>query len=303
MYEPCLKLKSPAKINLYLKVLGRRHDGYHLLSTLMQKIALYDSIEMERVNGRTILECPGSNLPVDDANIMIKAARLFFCKFRELLPPEPGVRMVLHKNIPVAAGLGGGSSDAATVLNGLNRIYKIGCPEKELAVLGSSLGADVPFFVYNHSAAWATGIGEKLTAVPGLASSLVLLVNPGFSVSTKWVYKKLSLTNGENIYSLSDSPSLDKIKAVERFCREHNFRPSEVNNDLETVTLRAFKELKDIKENLVLAGAVSTLMSGSGPTVFGLFPENGRLRAEQCLTEMRESYEQVFLVTPLSGKI
>jgi len=298
-----IELTAPAKINLYLKVLGRRHDGYHLLSTLMQKVSLYDSIEMERASGRVVLECPDSNLPVDDTNIMIRAARMFFEKFRERLPADPGISMVLHKNIPVSAGLGGGSSDAATVLNGLNRLYQTRCSEKELAALGVSIGADVPFFVYNHSASWATGIGEELTAVPGLASSLLLLVNPGFSVSTRWVYEKLSLTIGENLYSLSNSRSLYKIEEVESFCQEHYFRPSEVSNDLESVTLGAFKELKGIKEDLVSSGAVSALMSGSGPTVFGVFAENDYLRAEQCLLKMKELYRQAFLVAPLSGKM
>ena len=297
-----IELAAPAKINLYLKVLGRRHDGYHLLSTLMQKVALYDHIEMERVTGRTTIECPGCNLPGDDANIMIKAARLFFCKFRERLPPEPGIRMVLHKNIPVAAGLGGGSSDAAAVLVGLDRVYETRCSEKELAQLGVMTGADVPFFVYSYPAAWATGIGEELTPVPGLASNLLLLVNPGFSVSTRWVYEKLSLTIGENIYSLSSSRSLDKIKKMERFCQEYHFHPSEADNDLEVVTMGAFRELEDIKEYLLSAGALSALMSGSGPTVFGIFLKQDRLRAEQCLIEMKKLYRQVFLVVPLGGQ-
>jgi 4-diphosphocytidyl-2-C-methyl-D-erythritol kinase len=303
MHESRLTLRAPAKINLYLKVLGRRHDGYHLLATLMQKVALYDEIEMKRVAGRIVLECPDSSLPVDDANIMIKAAKLFFGRFSKRLPAEPGISMVLHKNIPVAAGLGGGSSDAATVLCGLNMIYKTGCSEEELAALGVSIGADVPFFVYNQSAAWASGIGEELSPAPGLDSGSILLVNPGFPVSTRWVYEKLSLTIGENIYSLLSSRSLSKIKEMECFCQKYHFRPTDVDNDLETVTLRDFKELEDIKENLVLSGAISALMSGSGPTVFGIFTENDRLRAEQCLVTMKELYKRVFLITPLAGEI
>ncbi len=297
-----LKLAAPAKINLFLKILGRRDDGYHLLSTLMQKVALYDYLEMELVSGQIILECSDNTLPVDDSNIVVRAARLFFSEFRERLPSRAGIRILLQKNIPVAAGLGGGSSDAAAVLTGLDRLYQTSCSVRELAELGLCLGADVPFFVYSHSAAWAVGIGEVLTPVPGLAPSLILLVNPGFAVSTKWVYEKFSLTNGEDVYNLIYSSSLDDIKKMEYFCRKHHFRSDEVSNDLESVTLRAFKELADIKEYLLASGAVSTLMSGSGPTVFGIFLEKDRLRAEQCLLKMKELYEQVFLVFPLDGR-
>ncbi|MCF6187369.1 MAG: 4-(cytidine 5'-diphospho)-2-C-methyl-D-erythritol kinase, partial [Desulfobulbaceae bacterium] len=201
-------IKAPAKINLYLRVIGRRPDGYHLLATLMQKLSLYDRLEIEKTAGCEVnLECPDSDLPVNDENIVLRAALLFHSSLQDRLPDNFGVRIILRKKIPVAAGLGGGSSDAAAMLIGLDRLFRTGCSKQELARLGLQLGADVPFFIYDRPVAWATGIGEELTEAQGLEDGSVLLVNPGFPVSTKWVYENLPLTLKQKDFNLTDTHS------------------------------------------------------------------------------------------------
>jgi len=290
-------IEAPAKINLYLRVLGRRSDGYHQLATLMQKLALYDRLELEPVEGGVSLECPDSNLPVNEENIVLRAALLFRSSLQDRLPDNFGLRIILRKNIPVAAGLGGGSSDAAAVLTGLDRLFRTGCSRHELAMLGLQLGADVPFFIYDWPVAWATGIGEQLTAAQGLEDGTVLLVNPGFPVSTKWVYENLPLTLKEKDFNLTDSRSQGDDCQVKNPFRQSFFRSRDVLNDLELVTEGSFKEISLIKEQLLAAGADSALMSGSGPTVFGIFSKVEK--AQTCYLEMLKRYSRTFLVSPL----
>jgi len=290
-------LTAPAKINLYLKITGQRPDGYHELNTLMQKLALYDRLELELVPESGIhLSCPGTDLPVDEHNIVYRAVRLFLERTRR---SGQGIRIVLKKEIPVAAGLGGGSSDAATVLLGLDRLLATGCSKVELATMGLKLGADVPLFIYDMAAAWATGIGEKLaTAVP-LTGYQVLVVNPGVAVSTKWAYETFALTSGENIFNLSSSrKEYGGIDQGAAFCKRP-FKPEELVNDLEAVTADKFSVIGEIKQHLLTAGAAGAMMSGSGSTVFGLFSDDIYQQAEHCCNEFKKEYDQVYLVAPL----
>ncbi len=295
-------LEAPAKINLYLRVVGRRADGYHLLATLMQKLSLHDQLEMYPSAGGITLECPNSDLPVNDENIALRAALLFHFSLQDRLPDTFGVRIILRKTIPVAAGLGGGSSDAAAVLIGLDRLYRTGCSKQELAELGLQLGADVPFFIYDWPTAWATGIGEQLTEARGLVGGSVLLVNPGFPVSTKWVYENLPLTSEEKNFNLSDSLSKRDDCREENSFSQSSFESRDVLNDLEQVTEGSFKEITFIKEQLLSAGADSALMSGSGPTVFGIFSAGREEQAQACVRRMLMRYKQTFLVNPLKRK-
>ena len=301
-----LTLHAPAKINLWLRVTGRRADGYHTLDTLMQKVALYDRIELRRT-GRTgqavRLSCPDSALPEDGANLVHRAAALFLARVGgRIVGPGQGVDVVLFKSIPVAAGLGGGSSDAAAVLLGMNTLFQAGCSGRELADMGLALGADVPFFISSLVAARATGIGEVLAPAPPLAGYLVLLVNPGFSVSTKWAYESLALTAGEKDSSLHGSP-VDNNGSTPpvSLSGQDSDRPVMVN-DLEQVTACRHREIKEIKGLLLDSGAETAMMSGSGPTVFALFPEQEWERANRCLQRLRDRYPHVFLVEPLREK-
>lgn len=294
-----LHLLAPAKINLFLKVIGRRPDGYHQLATLMQKVSLYDSIYLERTSGKTALECPGSTLPVTEENITLRAAHLFFSTLGGRLSRDAGVHIVLEKKIPIAAGLGGGSSDAATVLVGLDKLYATGCSKEELAAIGERIGADVPFFVYDWPVAWATGIGERIARANGLENVNIILVNPGFPVSTKWVYENLTLTSEEKIINLTGSHSGIYKNPDENPFAHRAFVGADLYNDLEQVTEASFEEISQIKQLLVSAGASHTMMSGSGPTVFGIFPMEQQEQVEEVYQQLHERYDQTFLVAPL----
>ena len=283
-----LVVEAPAKINLYLKIVARRPDGYHEIDSLMQKLALVDVLRICRGEKGIHLSCPGSDLPADEGNLAFRAARFFF----DHTGLDADADIVLEKKIPVAAGLGGGSSDAAAVLKGLNRLYQTGLKEAELAALASPLGADVPFFVREFTAAHATGIGDRLQEAEPLSDCQVVLVNPGFPVSTRWVYGNLALTSGGNPYILA------RGRETETDCvaKSHDLS-AEFDNDLEAVTIKRYPVIDDIKPELRQTGADRVLMSGSGPTVFGLFydPESAA-RAYGALS--RRYAENVYLTTP-----
>ncbi len=281
--EP-LRIAAPAKVNLFLRIVDKRPDGYHELSTWMQKLTLADEIILTPVDSGITLHCPGSNVPEDETNLACKAAALFFEK--SCLPG--GVDIVLTKNIPVAAGLGGGSSDAAAVLTGLNSLYAAGMNEKELMSVGLMLGADVPFFVADCHAALATGIGEKLEIKDSLTDCWFVLVNPGFPVSTKWVYENFDSSQTANFALTIEGNPFILGPACGRDLVDNFF------NDLETVTIRHYSEIAVLKQKIMQFGAVASLMSGSGPTVFGVFLDKNC--AQNCVDEfVREYPGKVFL--------
>ncbi len=283
-----LRLLAPAKINLFLRITGRRPDGYHTLISLMQKLALYDEIFLETTGQGIELHCPDGKSPENRSNLVYRAAELFFAHLKRcnaLSKPACGIRITLQKHIPVAAGLGGGSSDAAATLHGLNQLTGARLTEAELAALGLELGADVPFFVRGDTAALAQGIGEELSPAPPQQDYSVLLVNPGFSVSTRWVYQNLNLT------------SIDLKDNLQNFhgkCDGADFV-----NDLEQVTLTRYPVIAELKKEILQQGAAVALMSGSGPTVFGLFRD--QKHARQALQSFQQSFKDSYLVEPLYG--
>ena len=286
--SPGLTLKAPAKINLFLKVLKRRPDGYHEIESVMQKITLFDILHLSRQGKAVTLFCPGSTVPEDRENIVYKAARAFF----SATGAAPGIQIVLEKKIPVAAGLGGGSSDAAAVLLGLNRLMGADLELKHLMDIGLQLGADVPFFLQNYSGAIATSIGEHLQKTEAIRDYWIVLVNPGFAVSTKWVYENFPLTSYSNPYILARGRKMPE---------NYDIVPpgffEELGNDLEAVTVKRYPEIGDIKKELKQAGAVAALMSGSGPTVFGLFTD--KKKAQHSFRKHAKAYgDNVFLVRP-----
>ncbi|MDH4316990.1 MAG: 4-(cytidine 5'-diphospho)-2-C-methyl-D-erythritol kinase [Desulfobulbaceae bacterium] len=290
---------APAKVNLYLKVIRRRPDGYHELATLMQKVGLYDEIHLEKIPAGITLRCPGSDLPENGENLVVRAARFFLDRFEDRISEPSGLRIVLKKNIPVAAGLGGGSSDAASVLIGLRKLLDVDCTLDELLELGSRLGADVPLFISPVPAAWATGIGDQLQAAVAISDYFVLLVNPGFSVSTQWVYKNFRLTDNKQDDIINDSAS-SRVTVSGCDFLSRAILPAELYNDLELVTLARHKELRSLKKRLVQLGAACAMMSGSGPTIFGLFSRENEKGAKECLAQLRGDYGKVYLVDPLS---
>ncbi len=296
-----LRLTAPAKINLYLQVTGRRPDGYHFLATLMQKVDLFDQLVLQRCAAGISLSCPNSGLPEDEGNIVYRAARLFLATMVERLTgPLAGVKITLCKSIPVAAGLGGGSSDAAAVLRGLDKLFGTRCTIRELLAMGVSLGADVPLFVVDWPVAWATGIGDRLQTAVALTDVDILLVNPGFSVSTSWVYERFALTAAENIFNLSNLQKGNADAVEDHGFRQRAIRPDELRNDLERVTADRYAEIWVLKKRLLKGGAAAALMAGSGPSVFGLFPKQGGAGlAEACRRDLARDYDNTFLVSPL----
>jgi 4-diphosphocytidyl-2-C-methyl-D-erythritol kinase len=273
---------APAKVNLCLHVLGRRDDGYHELAMLMQRIALFDRLDIELVAGNDVtVVCPGLELADGEQNIVEKAVRLFLAH----VALKQGVSVVMEKKIPAAAGLGGGSSDAAAVLQTLNQLLGSGLSRSELMGLGLSLGADVPFFLYGQTA-WATGVGECLQPWPGLPPITMVLVNPGLPVSTPWAFRNLGLTRSRPIARIPRFPE----RVSDLVCLLHN--------DLEVVTCQHYPVITAIKERLIACGAKGALMSGSGATVFGVFDD--RCRAEQAAQALStETSWWVEVVNPL----
>ncbi len=262
---------APAKVNLCLHVLGRRADGYHELAMLMQRVAMFDRLDVELVaNNDVTVSCPGLDLNHGEQNIVERAARSLL----KHVDMQQGVSITMEKNIPAASGLGGGSSDAATVLKTLNQMLGLQLPLAELMELGLALGADVPFFLYEQTA-WVTGIGEHMQPWHGLPPVTLVLVNPGIAVSTAWVFQNLGLTRPR------------PTAKIPRFPKRASDLVRLLHNDLEVVTCQHHPVITTIKERLVANGAIGALMSGSGSTVFGLFdePSSAELAAQTLSSE------------------
>ena len=280
--------EAPAKINLYLAIKGKRADGFHDLETRMVKITLADRLHLVRRDSGITVHCPESDLPTDEGNLVHRAAKSFFTA----LGTGGGVDIVLEKKVPIAAGLGGGSSDAAAVLRGLNTLYGFPFSSDQLVDMARPLGADVPFFVADCTAAWATGIGDEIHAEDISPSGWIVLVNPGFPVSTKWVYENFTLTTGGNPYILGRDFVHGKYA-----CAGPGNLP--LYNELESVTIRKYPELGRIKDELLADGAHGALMSGSGPTVFGLFEDEAQ--AQKSVARFAQRFPRnAFLARPLS---
>lgn len=276
-----MKGKAYAKINISLDVIGKREDGYHLLSMIMQNIELYDEIEIEKIESGIVITCNKAFIPTDERNLAYKAAKLFL----ETYNIKSGVSINIVKNIPVAAGLAGGSADCATVLKMLNDMFNINASEEELMKLGGTLGADVPYCIKGGTAL-CEGIGEKITPIKSFKNQIVLLVKPPFGVSTKDVYKAFDLSK---VKIHPDTGNL--IKKIEN--NDLDYVASNMKNLLENVTVRKHKILYKLKEHLVRSGAVGSMMSGSGPTVFAFFDD--MQVALKCYNELKEKYTDVFL--------
>lgn len=277
-------LKALAKINLGLDVLGRRENGYHDVRMVMQTIYLYDNVTMEKTEEAGIhLECNLFYLPVDETNIAYKAAKLLMDEF----DIKEGVRIVLDKHIPVAAGLAGGSANAAAVLVGMNRLFSLGLSQKDLMERGVSLGADVPYCVMRGTVL-AEGIGEILTPLPPFPRCCVLIAKPGISVSTKTVYEKL------DSQEITEHPDIDGI--LEGLDKQDLQKvASSMGNVLETVTIGEYPVIEEIKDVMKEAGALNAMMSGSGPTVFGIFDDRSKAKEAQQKLRKLQIAKQVYL--------
>ena len=279
-----IELKSRAKINLSIDVLGKRVDGYHLVEMIMQTIDLYDIIKIEELETEEIIiKSNTSDIPLNENNIVYKAAELI----RDNFNIKRGIEIFIEKNIPIAAGMAGGSSNAAAILVGLNKLWNLNLSEKELKELGFKLGADVPFCI-EGKAALAEGVGEELTYIKGLPDDISILVcKPELFVSTKEVYGGLDL---KNIKNRTDNQYL--IKCLEN--NEIELLSKNMVNVLETVTSKKHTEISDIEKIMNENKALGSMMSGSGPTVFGLYKnEEDALKGKK---ELLKKYKQVYVV-------
>ena len=281
-----ISVKALAKINLGLDVVRRREDGYHEVRMVMQTIHLFDRLEISRNDsGQITMETNLSFLPTNENNLVYKAAKLLQDEF----VIKDGVHVWLHKYIPVAAGMAGGSTDAAAVLYGMNRIFELGLTKEQLMERGVKIGADVPYCIMRGTAL-AEGIGEKLTKLPPMVKCPVLIAKPQISVSTKFVYENLKL-NENTIH-----PDIDRLVAD---ISEGDLTKiaADMGNVLETVTIPEYPVIAEIKENMMQNGAVNAMMSGSGPTVFGLFAdESTAVKAYEAMKKSNLA-KQVYLTS------
>jgi len=270
-----IDLKSHAKINIFLDVLKKRPDGYHEINTLFAPLELHDKITLEKTSTVITVSCNDESVPLDHTNLAVKAAALFFGH----AGIDSGVKISIEKNIPVAAGLGGGSSNAAATLTGLNAIFDAPFSDDELRGIAKDLGADVPFFI-DSVPTYARGIGEEFTAKATLPEMQILLVNPDFEVSAAWAYSNLLLSNLVNEVKYTHE-TFSTARAVATMLR----------NTLEPPVIKKHPVINKIKRTLVEEGALGALMSGSGPTVFGIFEDREKATAakETVQTQYKDS--------------
>lgn len=266
-------LESYGKINLSLDVLGKRKDGYHELNTIMQEIELKDTIILEEKATGIKIQSNDKNLPLDNTNLVYKAWEKIMDKVGE----NRGISITIDKKIPLAAGLAGGSSNAASVLKGLNQLWNLKLSKEELMDMGLEIGADVPFCITGGTA-WARGIGEKLTRLKPFSDKMLLLANPGIFVSTKKVYNNLDLNQMGNI----------NIEKIIYFIEEEDLLKLGQNmaNTMEKTVIKKYPIIAQIKKDMLKYGALGSLMSGSGPTVFGLFDDKEKLL--RCKEELEK---------------
>ena len=279
-----IQLKSRAKINLSIDVLGKREDGYHLVEMIMQTIDLFDKIKIFSLKEDTIIiESNSLDIPLDSTNIVYKAADLIKKQYNI----KEGVKIIIEKNIPIAAGMAGSSSNAAAVLVGLNQLWQLKLSENKLKELGLKLGADVPFCIGGQTAL-AENIGEKLTKIDGLSENIFILVcKPELFVSTKEIYEEI------------DSKIIEKRpnnKLLIQLLKENKIQQIADNmyNVLEEVTRERYPVIEEIEKIMMENDALGSMMSGSGPTVFGLY--RNREDAENCKNKLLKKFSQVYIV-------
>ncbi len=265
-----IELFSHAKINLRLDILGKRPDGYHDIRTVFQKITLGDELSIAITPSETTVTCDNSQVPHNQGNLAYTAARALLDRYKI----KDGVKIAIRKRIPVAAGLGGGSSNAAATLMGINQLFALGLSNEELMETGKEIGADVPFFIFGKSAR-ATGIGEILEPLEIAPPLWLLLITPDIPISTAWAYGNIrsGLTNRENNIIIPDCINhLDEVITI-------------LSNDLEKVVIPKYPVIQTIKDELLDKGAKGSLMSGSGSTVFGIF--ESETAAKEAFTQIK----------------
>jgi 4-diphosphocytidyl-2-C-methyl-D-erythritol kinase len=278
--------RAAAKINLAIDVLRKRPDGYHDVSMIMQSVALYDTITVRALKGEIKVTANTDKIPTDKGNIVYKAAEYLKIKYNV----KEGVHINIDKTIPVAAGLAGGSADAALTLKLLNKGWDLRLSKNEILEAGKKLGSDVPFCIQGGTAL-AEGLGEKLTSLSGIPDCLILLAKPSVSISTKEVYEGLKLED------IKEKPDIkDMIRCID----ESDLEGIAANmcNVLETVTIKKCPQIEELKERLIEYGALGSMMSGSGPTVFGVFKD--KESAYNAYDHIKDMVNEVFVVKTIN---
>lgn len=284
-----IEKKAYAKINLGLDVLGVLPNGYHEVKMVMQTVGIYDVLIFEKASGGIVITTDSGELPTNEDNLIYKAAKLLFDKYGV----AEGVRIHLEKHIPIAAGMAGGSTDAAATLKGINELFELGCDEEELKTIGVKIGADVPYCVMGGTAL-AEGIGEKLTALTPAPDCYLLVAKPDINVSTKYVYEHLDALESY------EHPDIDgMVRAIEE--GKLNGVVERMGNVLQDVTIPAHPIIETLKERMLELGAAGSMMSGSGPTVFGIFTkeEEAQSAYEQMVAD--NVTKQIFLTGFVKG--
>lgn len=276
-----ITLESYGKINLGLDILYKRPDNYHELRTIMQEISLRDTIVIKEIKEGIIIESNNNSIPLDNGNLAYRACEVI----KETMNINKGVHIKIHKRIPVAAGLAGGSTNAAAVLKGLNQLWDLRLSEEELRIIGKGLGADVPYCIMGGTAL-AGGIGEKLRPLKAFRGKDILLVNPGIKVSTEDVYGKLELKE-ERIMEM------DKIvESIEN--NDIEYLAKNMKNIMEEVVIKENPIIEEIKKDMIDHGALGSLMSGSGPTVFGIFDDEEKI--SYCEERLTKKYSKALVI-------
>lgn len=281
-------IKAPAKINLALDVLSKRPDSYHDVAMIMQTVALYDTISVRSGHDGIKLTSDSSKIPIDDTNIAYKAAEYLSIKYNV----KRGAHIHIEKRIPISAGLAGGSTDAAAVLKLLNKAWELKLSKVELMDAGKRLGSDVPFCIQGGTCL-AEGLGEKLTVIKSIPDCYILLAKPNISVSTKEVYQSL------NLNEIEERPNIPAIlQAIENqdlleICKS-------MRNVLETVTTKIHPIIVELKQKLMENGAIGSMMSGSGPTVFGIFEDMST--AYSAYDNIKTLVNEIFVVKTFDGR-
>ncbi len=277
-----MKLKTRAKINLSIDIVGKREDGYHLVEMIMQSIDLYDILYIKEIDyDKIIIKTDSVEIPVDESNIVYKAVKLI----KKTYNINKGVEVYIEKNIPVAGGLAGGSTNCAGVLVGLNKMWNLNLTKDKLKEIGLKLGADVPFCIEGGTKL-ATNIGEKLKDLPSLEDNVYILVcKPDLFVSTKDVYSNIDINNLEN--RPNNKYLIECLKNKDTLNLSRNMK-----NVLENVTTKMHKEINEIK-NIMSTNSLGTIMSGSGPTVFGIYDSEENILSAK--NELLKKYNQVYI--------
>ena len=309
-----LEVKAYAKVNLSLDIVGRREDGYHLVRMVMQSLDIADILTFEKLDKPEIIvlldnpsvggdgDSPLGKVPLDENNLIYKAARLLFDRYIWKRNEKAGVQITLTKNIPIAAGMAGGSSDAAATFRGINELFELGLMDKELMEMGVTLGADIPYCIMGGTAL-SEGIGEELTRLPDIPECVFLVVKPRISVSTAEAYggydSLVESKTGQKVRIMH--PDVDgQVDAL--YAGNLKGVTDKFLNVLEYVTAEKHPIIGDIETIMLDFGALNAMMSGSGPTVFGIFDDVEKAEAAKKELEQRDISDQLFVVSSLQYK-